>query len=183
MITKICTRCGVEKDLEDFRPYVGRSRDGRRPLCRLCHRAYEKRWRDSTPEKQKARRLQRRDLARQYGLTRRHNARAKYLVTACRARCVKKNIPFDLHEHIPEIQTRLDKGFCEVTGFPFDLRPREMEETGRRPATPSLDRKNPKGGYLLSNIRVVCFAVNAAMGDWGEKETLPIMEAWLRNRT
>lgn len=41
-IKKVCTKCGEEKLLDDFRKYAGRSKDGRRPICRVCQNAYDR---------------------------------------------------------------------------------------------------------------------------------------------
>ena len=122
------------------------------------------------------------ERAQAYSLEYRLKNRAYYLIGACRSRCEKGNIPFNLDQHVAEIQLRIDKGFCEISGHPFDQN-RIPGERGIRPGAPSLDRRDPKGGYVLNNIRVVCFAVNAAMSNWGEEAVLPIMEAWVRSRT
>jgi hypothetical protein len=37
---------------------------------------------------------------------------------------------------------------------------------------------NPKGGYLYDNIRVVCHAVNAALGDWGVDALQVVIDGW-----
>lgn len=59
------------------------------------------------------------------------------------------------------------KGRCEVTGLRFSLE--RPTGTGKRlPFQPSLDRKDSSKGYSVENCRLVCWAVNAAMGPWGE---------------
>lgn len=35
--------------------------------------------------------------------------------------------------------------------------------------TPSLDRIKPELGYIKSNVRLICFGLNAALGNWGEE--------------
>jgi transposase-like protein len=42
VIKKVCTKCGKNKPLDDFRKYAGRSKDGRRPICRECQNAYDR---------------------------------------------------------------------------------------------------------------------------------------------
>lgn len=42
MQTKICSRCGVEKPVEAFRPYYG-NRKGHYKFCRECERIEERR--------------------------------------------------------------------------------------------------------------------------------------------
>jgi hypothetical protein len=92
--------------------------------------------------------------------------RAKDLVRHAKLRSLKKSLPFDLESHLDEIQARIEAGFCEVTGLPFNL------DGGRTWDSPSLDRIVPAVGYLFANIRIVCHAVNGAMGDWGEQKVV-----------
>ena len=46
--------------------------------------------------------------------------------------------------------------------------------------TVSLDRRDPTKGYTIQNVRVVCWAINAAMGTWGEEVLRSLMAAWLK---
>ncbi len=45
--------------------------------------------------------------------------------------------------------------------------------------SPSVDRIDPKKGYVYSNIRIVCFSLNAAIGNWGDEKTLEVMRTWI----
>lgn len=92
--------------------------------------------------------------------------RARDLVRHARLRAQKKQLAFDLSDHLDEIQERISKGFCEVTGLPLNL------DGGRTWDSPSLDRIVPSAGYVYRNIRIVCHAVNGAMGDWGEQKVI-----------
>ena len=92
---------------------------------------------------------------------RRLEKRAESLVANCRTRARRRDLAFDLDGMVTEIQRRIDAGKCEVTGALFDLSP------GRKWNSPSIDRIDAKRGYLPNNIRVVCQAMNLAMGDWG----------------
>jgi hypothetical protein len=93
-----------------------------------------------------------------------------------RFRAHKKRLAFDLDEHLEELQGRIDAGLCEMSGFPFNL------DGGRTWDSPSFDRINPTKGYTIDNIRVVCHAVNGAMGDWGEAKMLEIARSILARR-
>lgn len=56
---------------------------------------------------------------------------------------------------------------CAVSGVRFDVSPRN--DGGRvRPLVPSVDRIDASKGYDICNVRIVCAAVNAALGDWGD---------------
>lgn len=90
---------------------------------------------------------------------------AKRLLWAARDRSRDGACKIDLSEaDMLEIVRRAD-GHCEVTGIPFN---RNALAGTRRPYAPSLDRINPTAGYTKDNCRLVLFAVNVAMSDWGE---------------
>ena len=178
MQTKVCTVCGEDKPLDQYRRYTGRGRFGVRPLCKICQRAYEKKWRSNSKEYRKKQRETRAEKAKVYSREYRAENRAKYLIAECRRRCSKKGIPFDLDLHQQKIQSRIENGVCEVSGIALRL----TTSKGRPFNTPSIDRIVPDKGYVYSNIRITAFAVNAMMGDWGEEQTLEIIHAWMKNR-
>lgn len=88
---------------------------------------------------------------------------------------MKKGIQFNLTKYIHQLSERINKGVCEVSGFLLDNTP----SAGRKFNAPSLDRIDPKRGYVYENVRIVAFAVNAAMGDWGEDAFKQIMKKWM----
>jgi hypothetical protein len=98
-------------------------------------------------------------------------SRASRLLGSARARAKERGLPFDLDRDW--ILTRLDRGFCEATGLPFDL------TTERGWNTPSLDQIAASHGYTKTNTRLVLFALNAACGHWGEVRLLSIISALL----
>jgi hypothetical protein len=57
-------------------------------------------------------------------------------------------------------------GHCEVTGVAFDVGLRKAD--GRCPFAPSLDRIDSKGIYELNNCRLVCYATNIALFNFGD---------------
>lgn len=99
--------------------------------------------------------------------------RGSVLVATVRTRARKRNLAFDLDAHVADIQARIDRGVCELTGAPFDLSP------GRKFNSPSIDRINSSLGYTYDNIRIVLNLVNAALGDWGEDTLRQVMTEWL----
>jgi hypothetical protein len=72
---------------------------------------------------------------------------------------------------------RRSNGFCEVTGIALDL----TGPINRRanPYGPSIDRIDSAQGYHLANCRIVCYAVNIAMGTWGEEVLIRVAKAFL----
>lgn len=60
-------------------------------------------------------------------------------------------------------------GQCALTGIPFDCGENRGGDTKwKRPFSVSIDRIDSRLGYTVDNTRLVCSAVNAAMGAWGE---------------
>jgi PAS domain-containing protein len=107
------------------------------------------------------------------GQRRRAEKRAACMIATIKNRAVKRNLEFDLDKHINEIQDRINKGFCELTGYPF------TKELGRLFDTPSIDRIDPAKGYVYDNIRIVLNLINASLGDWGEEKVKDVMRHWL----
>lgn len=102
--------------------------------------------------------------------------RVKRTIDGIRWRCTRKGIPFDLDSYRAEIKARFDRGYCEMSGVEFNF-------TGKRSHTsPSIDRIIPARGYVYSNIRIVCLALNFGMGDWGEEAFRNVVMAWLGSR-
>lgn len=69
---------------------------------------------------------------------------------------------------IPQMRALIARagGRCEVSGIPFD-EGRQSHSTWK-PFAPSLDRILSSASYDMENCRLVCCAVNIAMGNWGE---------------
>lgn len=170
---KKCSVCLTEKPLSEFRKYGGRSRDGLRPLCKPCQREYEKKWRSQSQDYRKVQRAKRKDKAKIYAAGYIEKNRAAYLISSVKRRCQKKGIPFDLDLHEKELSARISLMRCEITGFP--LRAKHGKQYYN---SPSIDRIDPLKGYLYSNVRIVCFAINAAMGQWGLEKLETIIKHW-----
>ena len=178
MQTKACTVCGEVKPLDQYRKYSGRGRLGLRPLCKVCQRAYEKAWRVNSVEARKNSRAKRSQKTAIYSRQYRAKNRAAYLIAECRRRSQKKGFAFDLDAYVPQIQERISKAICEVSGIALALE----AAPGRAYNTPSVDRIDPSSGYVYGNVRIVAFAVNAMLGDWGEDVAMSIINQWLQNK-
>lgn len=59
------------------------------------------------------------------------------------------------------------EGRCELSGVPFSGE--TVAGTVKRPFIPSIDRIKPKEAYTPENVRLVCWAVNLALGEWGDE--------------
>lgn len=124
-------------------------------------RAKSARWREENPEKVRAHSLKQYTTKRAYALAQAAQSRAK-----------KKQIPFDLLGYVSHYQLIIDAGVCQLTGLPFS------KEHGSAFA-PSFDRIKPELGYVYGNVRVILFAVNMALGKWGEDTYFKIAHAYV----
>lgn len=78
------------------------------------------------------------------------------------------------------VEERLNAGVCEVTGLPFNFYGRG--KFTRQPYAPSIDRKDPQNpDYTPENCRVVLWAVNCSMSEYGMEIMLPILKAIVKN--
>jgi len=159
--TRICRRCGEEKSYSEF--YTN-SKGNRPAVCMECARARERGYKREKPEVMSRRYQEWRDKKRGYAL-----------VNVARHRAKQRGIPFNLDP--ADIQARIDRGYCEVTGIPFDLtKPRCWN-------APSLDQIEPSRGYTQENVRVILFSLNVMMNVWGEQKVVQIGNAILKQRT
>jgi len=179
METKVCRKCLSEKTLDQFFSEK-RSADGKRYSCKLCDKARKVRYLTGlSMEQWDARKVLRKNHApkeRDYSHHRRTIYRAKALVYLAKQRASKKGVPFDLDQHAKALQSRIDAGFCELTGIPFRL------DESRSFDSPSLDRIVPELGYTYANVRIVCYAMNCALGTWGEAPLIALMDSWKQRR-
>lgn len=90
---------------------------------------------------------------------------ARILRRRAKARSRQSRMFFNLTVEDMGLLVKRARGQCEVTGIPFSDQP--TPNSGRRPFIPSLDRIEPARGYTLANCRLVVFAANMAMSDWG----------------
>lgn len=161
---KRCSRCKESKSISDFSPSK-KHNDGAAGWCKRC-KAQSETERRARPEAM-ARYRDQYDNNRAF--------RAASLVRAIQKRCRRERIPFAL---TPEwLTAKLEAGHCELTGIPFVFPVKNSLRAD--PYAPSVDRINPKNGYVPDNCRVVLFSVNLAISDWGLDVTLHICEALL----
>lgn len=170
---KICSVCKQEQPQTNFRKYSGRSSDGLRPLCKQCQREYELKHRKTNVQNRRDTRQRRMTKEKLYRKKYDKVNRGRLLAMEAGRRAKKRGIPFDLDQHIQEIETRVQAGRCEMTGIPFNFH-------ANKPVwnSPSIDRIVPSKGYVFDNIRIVCFAMNAALGSWGENTLQYVVAAW-----
>ena len=94
--------------------------------------------------------------------------------TRCQTNAKKRGIPFEIDFDLVIELAERQMYCCAVSGLRFNTR---FVPNKRRPFTPSIDRIDSNGGYTPDNVRLVCWAVNAAMQDWGYDTFLLIADA------
>lgn len=69
---------------------------------------------------------------------------------------------------------------CALTSCSFTTD--KAEGAHKAPFAPSIDRIDCRKGYTPDNIRLVCVAVNYALGEWGEEIFARIARGYVRAR-
>jgi hypothetical protein len=92
------------------------------------------------------------------------------LLNYARDRARRGSLPFDLDREW--LREKLLTGVCELSGLA--LQRVSPGEHRTHPFAPSLDREIPALGYVKTNVRLVCFAVNRARSDWGDEVLMQI---------
>lgn len=107
------------------------------------------------------------------------NYRKQYLehmLNGALKRAFARDVPFGISvDEVMRLHAVLETGVCELTGIAFEIGNGKVG-----PNSPSLDRIKPELGYVDGNLRVIIFALNSAMGDWG-LETLIEMVKRIRH--
>jgi hypothetical protein len=158
-----CTKCKESKEDVEFYKHSGRD-SGLSAWCKSCSKVVAKTRQQS-------------NYFREHQRTYRRTHRAAKLIGTIRSRARSRSMEFDLDGFVQEIQSRIDTGVCEMSGVRFDI------DATRSFNSPSIDRIDSSKGYVFSNIRVVCLAMNVALNDWGEEALAGVMNAWLEKRT
>ena len=92
-----------------------------------------------------------------------------------RARRSKRAGTFDLDYAYVVRLLREQNGRCAVSGVPFDLA--YSGDSRVNPYQPSLDRIDPRKGYLRGNVRLTLYAVNIALNDMPMSDYVDVCRA------
>lgn len=101
-------------------------------------------------------------------------------IAGCKHRSAKKGRSCSLSADELAAIMRRSRGRCEVTGLEFQFH--KGEDARARPLFHSLDRRDASEGYSTANCRLVCYAVNLAMSNWGEDVFAQIATGFVINR-
>lgn len=85
-------------------------------------------------------------------------------VRAARSRAKRRNLEFDIDEAWVIERAENAKFKCNLSGIPFYA---DRDFRTRHPYAPSLDRIDSSRGYTKDNVRVIAYALNVMLLDWG----------------
>ncbi|MBL1140402.1 MAG: hypothetical protein HND53_00025 [Proteobacteria bacterium] len=110
----------------------------------------------------------------------RHRNRAQYIINQLKSKSRRIGINVDIsHDWIDE---RLQYGFCELTGLPFEWKDYTRNQRGGRLFyTPSIERIDNKRGYTPNNCRIVISGYNVGKSDYTDREMTAMSVALVAN--
>ena len=173
---KQCTKCGEEKKLTEF--YANsKSKDGKRPNCKVCQNKTKDKWEKKNKEKiaayvkeyrsredVKARRLQHQKKWREKNLDWELWHKAK-------KRSEKSGVPFNIERSdviIPET--------CPVLGIPLFITKGTIGDN-----SPTIDKIIPEKGYVKGNIAVISARANRIKCD-ASLEEFELIYNWIKEQ-
>jgi len=106
------------------------------------------------------------------------HGRVKNMLWDKKTYCQKNNIPFDLDYNW--LKPLIRSGICQLSGVKLHLVTRG--NTGLKPRyihpmSPSIDRIDPKKGYIKSNCRIIAWCVNAFKQQMTDDDVIKIAQA------
>lgn len=103
------------------------------------------------------------------------------LLASAKKNAKSRGLEFALELADLQALAALSGGKCQMTGMAFEYgvatEMAQSEGRRRRLWLPSLDRIESRAGYVPGNVRLVCFAVNAARQEFGDEVLLKIARA------
>lgn len=102
--------------------------------------------------------------------------RLRGVLRSAQYRSARRGLEFAIDEQWCIDTLRAQRGRCALTGLRFSRD--GTGQRGRDPYAPSLDRIDNARGYTPCNTRIVLFAVNIMLSDWGEHVFNEIVSAY-----
>lgn len=176
MQVKTCKDCQVEKPWSEF---YKATKNGR-PLARCipCYKvranAHYERNRDRyiKTRREYASRTRPEQLVRSRAFYSSISGRAKTLMKGVERRSKIKG--WEIGIDVEFIQSRIEAGFCEVTGLPFDMN--KPVGSKKNSYAPSIDRIDSGRPYSRDNSRVVIWQFNMMKAEMSDGELVLLCE-------
>ena len=106
-------------------------------------------------------------------------AKVRRALAAAKHRAAKRGLPFELTERWALDKIERQEFKCALTGIPFFAKHPALRV---HPYSPSFDRIDCAGGYTMDNVRIVVFAINVMLSDWGEEVFRRVSDDYSRFR-
>jgi hypothetical protein len=157
----ICSRCSKEKEIlqKEINGVIKI-----RSICKPCHSAISYNSRKKRTEEYgiKVKAKNEMDIS----------SRGYLIWKRAKDRASKNNLDFNITKD--HVVSMLNIGVCQATGLKLNL---TFGKEKLNPLGPSLDRINPKIGYIVGNVRMVCWIFNRAKGDGSDNDVWLLAEA------
>lgn len=164
-MNKLCSYCKETKELEDFHLNI-RNKDGYSNACKNCKKEYDKTYRKSDKIQDFYKSESYRDRKREYRKLRFEIDLENQLLLQARARAKKNNLPFNI-----TIEDIVIPEFCPILEIKL-----ERKEYGKGGSfqrnSPSLDKIDPKLGYVKGNVIVISMKANVMKNNATKEELL-----------
>lgn len=106
----------------------------------------------------------------------------KYHASKARSRSKIRGEKSDLDVQYLKQLWESQNGICPYTGIKMEIsRTSQDEDVKKTPTKASLDRINPKIGYIKGNVEFVCYCINVMKNDFTKEETLEFIKK-IRNQ-
>lgn len=170
---KTCSKCKVEKPLNEF---YDNPRHGKDTYCKVCRVAYNKSRKDLNNTRRRDRNSTEPEYREKVCKGRRDSHKRNLEVAMlgrARNRAIKLGVGFDL-----EIGDLVIPDICPLLEVPI-----VPGEKGNYFSTPSVDRVNNSKGYTKDNIRIISMLANSMKSSATEEQLLKFcknMPAYLK---
>ena len=184
--TKVCPKCEKRKRVSSFSTAWGRY-DSLAVWCKDCSNTYSAGRYQQTKERHKQRTTVARKkrvaagstVEREYAASYRQKNRGKIRpeLATRRAdavkRCKKKGLPSTITLAELEALWRRQRGRCMLTGWKMQVAQGGLKD----PYCLTIDRIDDGLGYVLGNVRLICWMANKAKAAWGPDLFLKMCKA------
>lgn len=189
-----CSTCRAYKTWDNFHRSP-RHKTKYTSDCKICRNRKYYEWKEQNPERYKAMTARRRPPERsperrlyertwKQAAMARPRTRLSAMISGAKRRAARDGRAFDLDVTFLLGLWDENRGACALTGIPFDMSvDLERKVGGWRPYAPSIDRIDSSRGYTRDNTRLICNAMNIALGNRGEAVFERVARAFLEKQS
>lgn len=172
MDNKTCSRCKIEKSVQDFHK-SNISKDRLQAFCKKCNsESTTVERRQAYNERRKERRQNPEYRQREYDKGKQHRIdyREKYLLRSAKCRCDKYNIPFNI-----TIKDIVIPDYCPILKIKLTKDSMSKQDWN----APSIDKIVPELGYTKGNIMIISLKANVMKNNATKDELLAFSEFFI----